>query len=351
MGIQVALQNSSKSAADYQDTIKRVQKEYEDEVEKMKQEYSTLSAAKRAAYQKSITDKFNAYKASFNSERDTYLTALDGTVTSVQNKVYGLRMASMTQRSMLSVMFLNFCDFLYYHAFEECNQDEVPLLGDDMQTLLTKLNNIQWDTVVNRYLPANPIPFNMEITIDDNVTVPSWNSFHTPITNLVNSTNAAINLKDYIPSDQFYKQWRWRINELEVLLLDHNNKVIPSKGVDIGQGISLGIHYPPVFNDIDSRGSSHTFLAQAFYCRSTYQTHEDGQNVFSEKCKVDSEFSYYNYKAAPDGIFKFHLISGQDALDYHQVEKIKVKMAGSWIPFPEVGEEYYEDIFSNEDYY
>ena len=52
MIVEYSSQNSSKSAADYQDTIKRVQKEYEDEVEKMKEEYSTMSAAKRAAYQK-----------------------------------------------------------------------------------------------------------------------------------------------------------------------------------------------------------------------------------------------------------------------------------------------------------
>ena len=259
---------------------------------------------------------------------------------------------------MLSVMFLNFCDLLFYHAFEECNQDEVPLLGDDMQTLLTKLNNIQWDTVVNRYLPGNNAQtywdlqnsdsyFDLPLTFQPTQYLSTWKSqlmtmslyqagtpstlqsqtcwtapmlpstlkTTSPVTNSTSNggemishvftilCKAILTQKPRLMKMPLSNLWlmtffsilyRWRINELEVLLLDHNNQVIPSKGVDIGQGISLGIHYPPVFNDIDSRGSSHTFLAQAFYCRSTYQTH--GNDLKAHKYMICSlnDFSLYN---------------------------------------------------------
>ena len=132
---------------------------------------------------------------------------------------------------MLSLLFLNFCDSLMYHAFEECNQDEVPLLGDDMQTLLTKLNAIEWDSIVTKYLPGlalkhepyarsckrplflplsgSPIPYeNVEITIEDDHSFPSWNSFHMPITNLLESSNATLNLKALIDPNTYNRQWR-----------------------------------------------------------------------------------------------------------------------------------------------
>ena len=55
---------------------------------------------------------------------------------------------------MLSVLFLSFCDIKFYHAFKECDQEDVPLLGDDIQTLLLKVENLKFNTIVNRYLPG-----------------------------------------------------------------------------------------------------------------------------------------------------------------------------------------------------
>ena len=134
---------------------------------------------------------------------------------------------------MLSVLFLSFCDFKLYHAFKECDQEDVPLLGDDIQTLLLKVENLKFNTIVNRYLPgpelistilrafkwfkktsnsfaADPIPFSIEITIEDldeNLS-PMTPSAKLPITTLMNTTNADINLKDFIPANQYYEQWR-----------------------------------------------------------------------------------------------------------------------------------------------
>ncbi len=93
-----------------------------------------------------------------------------------------------------------------------------------------------------------------------------------PITELLNTSKTAINFKDFFPQSQYYKQWRWRIEKIEVFLLDQADQVIPSVDVGLGYGISLGITFPNIFNDTDSTKDVHTFFAQPFYCRSTYET-------------------------------------------------------------------------------
>ena len=61
-----------------------------------------------------------------------------------------------------------------------------------------------------KFFAADPIPFSIEITIEDldeNLS-PMTPSAKLPVTTLMNTTNADINLKDFIPADQYYKQWR-----------------------------------------------------------------------------------------------------------------------------------------------
>ena len=75
-------------------------------------------------------------------------------VDSTVDKMYGLHMASMTQRSMLTLLFDDYCDTLFYHAFRPCSQEDVPLLGEDMTVLLDKVLNIEWNTIIDKFLPG-----------------------------------------------------------------------------------------------------------------------------------------------------------------------------------------------------
>ena len=61
----------------------------------------------------------------------------------------------------------------------------------------------------------------------------------------------------------------------------------------------------------------------------------DGDQTFSEKCQVDTEFSNNNYKTSPDGDFTFKLRNDQTQLDYNKVKKLWVWISGSYIPFRE----------------
>merc|ERR550534_1939666 len=167
-----------------------------------------------------------------------------------------------------------------------------------------------------------------------------------PVTNLLESSNTTLNLKALIDPNTYNRQWRWRIAELDVYYLNESGNIIPSQGSGFGQGISTVIHFPPVFTDLNKDGQDVTFLAQPFACRSTYQTREDGENFLTEKCTIDKEFDFMNYKASPNGAFKFHLLNGKDTLDYQLVKKMRLVLKGSWIPFLGDEEEYLYDYSS-----
>ena len=81
-----------------------------------------------------------------------------------------------------------------------------------------------------------------------------------------------VNFKDFYTADEYGEQWRWRIKSLRLFPLDLSGNIIESPGIGFDEEISFGITFPPVFNDTDGSRDSHTFLAQHFYCRSTYIT-------------------------------------------------------------------------------
>lgn len=94
--------------------------------------------------------------------------------------------------------------------------------------------------------------------------------FNTPLSQLMESSEVLINLKDFIDVDDpedFYDQWRWRIARLDVMLLDEADLIVPSP-----DEISFGVSFPSLFNDTDINKEVHAFLGQKFYCRSTYET-------------------------------------------------------------------------------
>ena len=103
----------------------------------------------RQQFKETITKAFDEFKQTYLEMRMRYLTSLFGLVNSIQDKIYGLRMASMTQRSMLMVLFQDYCETKFYHDFTQCSSSEVPLLGEDMYSLLGKLNDFQWDTITS----------------------------------------------------------------------------------------------------------------------------------------------------------------------------------------------------------
>ena len=55
----------------------------------------------------------------------------------------------MNARSMILALYADFCDTQFYHSFTECTATQTPFMSDDFETMLQKLNEIQWDTLTS----------------------------------------------------------------------------------------------------------------------------------------------------------------------------------------------------------
>ena len=80
---------------------------------------------------------------------------------SLYGKVAAVTQHSMVQRSMIMNLNQDFCDGLFYVAFEECySKNHVPSMSDDFDILIHKLHDIQWDALTwMEYLPSGPEEF------------------------------------------------------------------------------------------------------------------------------------------------------------------------------------------------
>ena len=84
------------------------------------------------------------------SRRKQYFASLDHMANSLEEKKYGLKLASITHRSMLISLFDNYCQALYFSTFKLCDQTDKPFLGDEIEVLLDKLGNLQWDSIISK---------------------------------------------------------------------------------------------------------------------------------------------------------------------------------------------------------
>ena len=53
--------------------------------------------------------------------------------------------------------------------------------------------------------------------------------------------------------------------------------------------------------------------------------------VFVSECKIDSDFSDFNYQPGPDGLFTIKL-ANPEKIDVEKIAKLRVEFAGSYIP-------------------
>ena len=147
--IEQAILEFEQSKNDYENSMNNIQEDYQNSIKEMEEQYANMTAELREKFRQEIMAKFEEFKLIYANMRAGYLMNMDQMVSSIQDKIYGLRTASMTQRSMLMVLYKDYCDTLFYHSFGKCTQDDVPLLGDEMDVLLNKLHNMQWDLITS----------------------------------------------------------------------------------------------------------------------------------------------------------------------------------------------------------
>merc|ERR1711936_1326941 len=145
-----------------------------------------------------------------------------------------------------------------------------------------------------------------------------------PMETLKNKSLIHINLKDFMDPIEFQTQWRYRIENMGVLLIDNNDQVVDNPNGDF----RFEITYPLIFNDTDSYKNDHTFSSRHFFCRSIYQD----QGIWEENCEVAQEFSEKNYRPSPDGDYVLKFVDPTNAVDMNQLAKLRVDISGSLIP-------------------
>jgi len=311
--------------------------EYEEELKRLQEQYHNISEELKAEFKEKILLSFNNFQSSFDALANSYDTQMFLVILSIHQKIYGLKEHSMTQRIMIMSLYTDFCDADYYNSFRSCQEQNMPYMSDDFDTLISKLIDIQWESVIsNSEIPGKPIKFSSPKTIDSETFYRGKTNFI--VSNLRKTGQVEINLKDLDENHYFDSFWRIRIETVKMKLLDNNSYPIQSAGTDFDEGIQIRIHYPTFFNDTDNYKNSVGFLAQNFVCNADYATHGEDIDWFSE-CEIDEPFSQDNYKPGLDGVFTFKIVK-PETIDLESLSKVWIRWSGTSIPF-NLGE--YED--------
>lgn len=303
--------------------------EYEQWLEDMKAEYDQMTEQLREEYRKKITESFEKFKSVFKGLSVSYNDQIYHLMAAIHQKFYGLKEHSMNQRAMVMSLFVDYCDADFYHTFQTCDKKNLPYMSDDLDTILAKLIDIQWETITaSENIPGTPIDFSGEFIIENNGGLIGDKKQYV-IENLRDRHETEINLKELDIYNRFDDFWRVRIERLVLVLKDKDGALIQSNGTTFGREIQIKIRYPTIFNDSDSSGNSKSFLALNFECNSDYFT--DGEDIeWGSSCEVTEEFSNKNYKPAPDGVFTFKIMN-PEMFDIDSLYQVSVGFSGSRI--------------------
>jgi len=298
----------------------------------MKAEYENITQELRAEFKEKIELSFKNFQASFASLSKSYDRQIFYVKSSIHQKFYGLKEHSMTQRAMILSLYLDYCDAEYFNSFKSCDDQSMPYMSDDLNTLLDKLFKIRWESVVSdSEIPGKPIDFTGRFDVDSDTELVYGGVKNYYVDTLRSTYHMDLNLKDLDIYHRFDDFWRIRIDAMKLLLLDAESNPIESAGTSTGEEIQIKIQYPTLFNDTDNHKASNSFLAQNSACNSDYVTTQSGPEWLSE-CKVDIAFSQRSYKPSPDGVFTFK-IENPDTFDISSLDKIRLTFTGTRIGF------------------
>jgi hypothetical protein len=307
----------------------QAKQEYEQWLEDMKADYEHMTAELREEYRQKITESFEKFKTVFKGLSDSYNNQIYQLMASIHRKFYGLKEHSMNQRAMIMALFVDYCDADYYHTFRSCDKKNLPYMSDDLDTILAKLIDIKWETVTaSENIPGTPIDFDGEFLIENDGGLIGGKKQYV-IENLRDRHETEINLRELDFYNRFDDFWRVRIERIFLVLRNDQGNLIQSNGTTFGKEIQIQIRYPTIFNDSDSTGGKRSFLALNFACNSDYTT-TDQVIDWTSSCVVNEEFSYKNYKPAPDGVFTFKIMN-PETFALNELAQVSIGFSGSRI--------------------
>ena len=256
----------------------KAKEEYEKQIEEMKAKYENITEEMRAEFREKIELSFKNFQDSFASLSKSYERQIFYVKSSIHQKFYGLKEHSMTQRAMILSLYLDYCDAEYFNSFKSCDDQSLPYMSDDLETLLDKLIEIQWESVVSdAEIPGKPVEFIGRFDVDSNTELVYGGVKNYYVDTLRSTYHMDLNIKDLDIYNRFDDFWRIRIDTMKLLLLDADDNPIDSAGTSTGEEIQIKIQYPTVFNDTDYRKNANSFLAQNSACNSDYVTTPSGK--------------------------------------------------------------------------
>ena len=258
----------------------QAREEYEEELKRLQEQYHNISEELKAEFKEKILLSFNNFQMSFDALTNSYDTQMFMLISSIHQKIYGLKEHSMNQRSMIMSLYLDFCDADFYNSFRSCQEQNMPYMSDDFDTLISKLIDIQWDSVIsNAEIPGKPVQMKGTFKIDSDSETTYGGKTNYIVSTLKKTNQVEINLRDLDEYNRFDDFWRIRIETMKLTLLDDNSDPIQSAGTGFGAEIQIRIHYPTFFNDTDNYKNSVGFLAQNFACNADYVTEGAGKST------------------------------------------------------------------------
>jgi len=337
----------------YERDIDKCRKEYEAKVDELKAAYEEATEEDMERFQVEITEKYTNFTNTFDAMRDAYNDQLNNLAVSLQEKMFGLRDASMNQRSMIMPIFISSCDNLMYNAFYTCDQTEMPMMSEEFSKLITDLDTIQltYDFAIDHLGNKHPQQFGEGDNVDGPygfaisdglLPRPEGNATRNyPVSSLKDSGTMTINMKDYDPirndgTQEFDEYWRVRIDMVRLILYQKDGTPVPSPGNTAGGYIRIKVDYPTAFNDTDEDFQSHMFVATDFHCTPTYYTSEECERNNPNKvcvvdtCHIADEFSETNYQPSMDGIFRFTILNYEE-IQMDLVDNVRVEFSGNRI--------------------
>ena len=243
---------------------------YELQIEEFQQIFEEANSNQKQSHKKIILGSFNEFKNSFNSLKNEFLKHLSSLQTSIHQKFYGLKEHSMNQRSMVLALFMDYCDAEFYNSFRSCDSQNIPSMSEDFESILTKLNDLKWNTIVSKdSLDGIPEEFTKHFKIETTSKEKLFETKNIIVHTLREMNEVYINLKNLVEGKAFMKRfWRVRIETVTMVLLDKDSNLIQPKK---SKSINIQIRYPTRFNDQDKFKKYHNFWAKDFLCTADYQ--------------------------------------------------------------------------------
>ena len=276
LSIQEMIETLIREQEEFETNRDESKEEYENQLKEMEERYANMTQELREEYRKNITASFDKFKNNFKGIAEAYNNQIYSLMGGIHQKLYGLKAHSMNQRSMIMNLFMEYCDAIFYHTLTSCDDQGLPFMSDEIDVILQKLNDIQWNSVTaNENIDGTPIEFSGKFIIDSSDAMYGGKKSFM-VQSLKTFGEVEINLRELDTFNHFDNFWRVRIETLSLVLLDETDFPIQSNGTTFGKEIHIKVQYPTIFTDKGSDRVMHSFLALNFACNSDYVTYGSG---------------------------------------------------------------------------